>query len=93
MKRDNWRVLCTRCLEEEDAEWIVPGNFGVEVLLFLVTLPLLCIPALLFLAWQSSVTPEYWACRVCHGKEIVPVGSTRAQLLRAEAEQAGAVRG
>jgi len=92
MKKDNVRVLCTRCLEEENAEWVVPGNLGVEVLLFLVSLPLLCIPALLFLAWQASVAPEHWACPVCHSKEIVPVGSTRARMLRAQAEEAGAVR-
>ena len=93
MKKGNWRVLCTRCLEEENAEWVVvPGNFGVEVMLFLVTLPLLCIPALLFLAWKSAVAPEHWACRVCHSKEIVPVGSASAQLLRAEADKAGALR-
>jgi hypothetical protein len=92
MKKEDCRVLCTRCLEEENAEWVVPGNFVVVVLLFLVTLPLLCIPALLFLAWQVTAKPEHWACRVCHSKEIVPVGSTRAQMLRAEAEQAGALR-
>ena len=57
MKKDNTRVLCTLCLEEQNAEWVVPGNFGVEVMLFLVTLPLLCIPALLFLGWQASVAP------------------------------------
>jgi len=92
LKKDNWRVLCTRCLEEDNAKWVVPGNFGVEVMLFLVTLPLLCIPALLFLGWQASVAPEHWACRVCHSKEIVPIGSARAQLLRAEADKAGALR-
>jgi hypothetical protein len=87
MSEANWKVLCTRCFEEEDAERVLPGSLGPEIMLFLFSIPLLMLPFFVYLAWRATII--HWACRVCHSKEIIPVASTRARLLKAEMELKG----
>lgn len=80
MAKKPWKVVCLRCHEEADARWIVPGSDGIEVLVYVLSIPLLLVPGLLLSAYRSA--QAYWACDVCGCREIVPVGTRRAQEIR-----------
>ena len=64
---------------------VLPGDPKLERLLFLASIPLLCIPALLFAGWRRM--HAYWACPCCGSGDIVPATSARARLLDIEARQ------
>ena len=82
MPSQTYRVVCTRCLEEEDARWMAPGSHIVEVLLYIVTLPFLCVGGL----WYTGLRAfrEHWACRVCGSRDVVPTASRRGQAILQE---------
>ena len=82
-----WRVICTRCLEENDARWVTPGSPLMEVLLYLATLPLLCAGGLMYTGFRSIYS--HWACPACSSKEVVPVGSVRG---RSVSDECGGTR-
>lgn len=79
-------IRCTRCLETGEAAKVSPGDDAFERLLFIASIPLLCIPALLFAGWRRMHV--YWACPCCGSADIVPATSVRAKLLDLEARQA-----
>ena len=81
-KRKDWRIVCTRCLEESDACWTVPGSDGLDLLVCIISLPVLCIPGLMLAAYRS--TRAHWTCDVCGSREIVPTGSRRGRQLLGE---------
>jgi hypothetical protein len=78
-KRSTRRVVCTRCLEESDAQWVTPGHSGVEMILYLVTLPLLGVGGLLYTGIRCVFA--HWACPVCGSKDVVPVRSIRGRAI------------
>lgn len=69
-------MICATCYEEGPAKTVNPGNFAVELVLWL----LLLFPGLVYSVWRLSAT--YKACRACGGKDLIPPGSPRANVLR-----------
>jgi len=80
-----WKVVCTRCLEEGEAKWVVPGDAGLELLVCVLSLPLLCIPGLALAAYRRM--QAHWSCDVCGSPDVVPRGSKRAQLILQGSEE------
>lgn len=68
-------TLCVRCLETGIPVRVTPGQFSLEVLLWLFFL----LPGLLYSLWR--VTQRHEACHRCGGKELVPPDSQRARRL------------
>ena len=79
MARERWQVVCTRCHEVSEAEWVVPGSVGNELLLYLLSLPLLCIAGVAYTSFRQA--SAHWECPVCASREIVPINSRRARAI------------
>ena len=76
-RRKTWTVLCLRCHEEAEARWVDPSADWIELLVYVLSIPLLCIPGLMLAIYREA--HSHWACDVCGSKEIVPVASKRAK--------------
>lgn len=72
-KHDDWTVVCTHCHEKGKARWVTPGDGFVELLLYFVTLPLLCAGGILYTGLRSL--HAHWSCPSCTSRDVIPAGS------------------
>jgi hypothetical protein len=79
-RSETWRVVCLRCFEEEDARWYRPGSDPIEIWLYVVTIPALCLGGFVYSGVRALLA--HWTCRVCTYREVVPVASVRGRKLR-----------
>ena len=87
MARKPWLILCTRCHEKCEAEWVVPGSSGTELLLYFLTIPFLCVGGVAYSGYRHA--KEHWACPVCGSKQVVPINSRRARAILGNDDAAG----
>lgn len=82
---DPYRVVCSVCHEEGDARWTVPGNLGLEFLLYFLSLPILCVAGLIYSGVRGCAA--HWACDVCGARDVVPVGSVHGKSILSERQR------
>ena len=74
--------LCTACLSEVRPKTFTPGNFGLELLLWL----LMILPGLIYSI--SRLSRRFKGCPVCEALNPIPLNSPKASILLAERMQA-----
>ena len=62
-------IICKDCGTAGKPEAITNGSMGIEIILWLCFL----VPGLIYSIWRLSSRHD--GCAVCHGRNIVPVGS------------------
>lgn len=71
------QMFCTRCQMIGTPKTITPGNFGVELLAWLM----FAIPGLIYTIWRKA--SAYNGCPSCGAKELIPADSPVAKRMLA----------
>jgi hypothetical protein len=61
-------MVCTNCYSQGNAKKVPAGSAVVEGLLYLFTIPLLCIPGLIYSHWRTK--SAFSVCRLCRGSMV-----------------------
>lgn len=68
-------MLCLSCHNVGKPKSVAAGSAVVELFLYLLTIPLLCIPGLIYSHWRTKNATK--ACKECGGT-MIPEDSPRA---------------
>lgn len=71
-------MICINCYQQGKPRDIHAGSGGAEVILYLLTIPFLCIPGLIYSHWRVKNGTK--VCRACGGA-MIPEDSPRGQKL------------
>lgn len=72
------RVFCRNCEFSGRVEWMKPGSFAVEILLWLFFL----LPGLIYTAWRCSSMRR--VCPLCQNTNLVPEDSPLGKKMYAD---------
>lgn len=69
-------MICINCYSQGKSKNVAAGSAVVELVLYIFTIPLLCIPGLIYSHWRTKNASK--VCRECGGS-MIPDDSPKAK--------------